>query len=66
MQQPRLSFATMRSGRNVTGRVTADSTTAVLRFSERPRTRYLVLWLTRLPEADRGFQGQVAEVTVRS
>ena len=30
------------------------------------RTRYLVLWLTALPSVEGGFQGQVAEVVVRS
>ncbi|QIK67932.1 hypothetical protein G7072_17710 [Nocardioides sp. HDW12B] len=29
-------------------------------------TRYLVLWLTALPSVDGGYQGQVAEVVVRS
>ncbi len=46
------------------GRVTGAGPTAVL---EAPvRTRYLVVWLTRLPAVAGGFAGKIAEITVRS
>jgi len=38
----------------------------VLAGSEPVTARYLVLWLTALPEGSDGYQGSVAEVTVRS
>ena len=31
-----------------------------------PSTRYLLVWLTKLPPADGGFRGEIAEITVRS
>jgi hypothetical protein len=31
-----------------------------------PRTRYLLVWLTRLPAADGGYRGEITDVTVRS
>ncbi|MCZ4499449.1 MAG: prkC 3 [Marmoricola sp.] len=45
---------------------TANGTSVVLRIDPTVRTRYLILWLTKLPKSARGFQGQVAEITVRS
>lgn len=39
---------------------------ARLRFGGPVRTRWLVVWLTSLPPNQGGYQGQVAEVTVRS
>ena len=39
---------------------------ARLRFGEPVRTRWLVVWLTSLPPGQGGYQGQVAEVSVRS
>ena len=38
----------------------------VLRLDEPTTTRYLVVWLTSLPQVEGGFQGQVAEIVVRS
>ncbi len=31
-----------------------------------PTTRYLLLWLTSLPETSGGFRGEIADITVRS
>ncbi len=31
-----------------------------------PKTRYLLVWLTKLPAASGGFRGEIAEITVRS
>lgn len=44
----------------------ANGTSVVLRVDPAVRTRYLIVWLTKLPKSARGFQGQVAEITVRS
>jgi hypothetical protein len=55
--------ADLADARRLTGLV-ANGTTAVARF-DRTRTRYLVVWLTKLPAADGGFRGQIDEVTVR-
>ncbi len=48
------------------GALTADGPTALFRTPAGTRTRYLILWLTKLPAVASGFQGQVAEITVRS
>ena len=37
-----------------------------VRLDPAPTTRYLLVWLTRLPAADGGYRGQIADVTVRS
>jgi serine/threonine protein kinase len=39
---------------------------AVFRLEPTVRTRYLVIWLTKLPKVSGGFQGKIAEITVRS
>lgn len=57
--------AELADARRVTG-ATADGTTVVLRAGQPQRTRFLVLWLTRLPPVAGGFRGEVTEVTVRS
>lgn len=44
---------------------TATGTTARIPVSPSIRTRYLVIWLTKLPAVPKGFQGAIAEVTVR-
>jgi hypothetical protein len=46
--------------------MTADSTSAVIRVSPKVTTRYLVVWLTKLPPVPGGFRGEIAEVAVRS
>jgi hypothetical protein len=46
--------------------LTADGTTATFRLDPKTRTRFLIVWLTNLPQVDRGFQGQIAEIAVRS
>ena len=39
---------------------------ATIALDPTPKTRYLVVWLTRLPAADGGFRGEITDVTVRS
>lgn len=48
------------------GAITAEGPTVLFRVEPATTTRYVIVWLTRLPAVDRGFQGQVAEITVRS
>ncbi len=48
------------------GGLTADSTTALYRTDPGTRARYVIVWLTKLPAVEGGFQGQIAEITVRS
>lgn len=50
--------------RRVAGR-TAAGNRAALALDRPVTTRYLVVWLTKLPAADGGFRGQVAEIVVR-
>jgi hypothetical protein len=45
---------------------TADGTTVILRVDPSQRTRFLVVWLTKLPPVTGGFRGEITEVTVRS
>jgi serine/threonine kinase PknH len=44
--------------------VTLDRTRVRTRFDEPATGRYLVIWLTALPEVDGGFRGEIAEVVV--
>jgi len=46
-------------------RQTGAGNRATLDLDEPVTTRYLVVWLTKLPAADGGFRGQVAEIVVR-
>lgn len=51
------------------GTLTADQPATTFRLDTPVRTRYLVVWLTRLPavpDAPNRYRGQVDEVTVRS
>ncbi|RNM12578.1 protein kinase family protein [Nocardioides pocheonensis] len=58
--------AELSDTRRVTG-VTADGTTALMRVDPAQRTRFLVVWLTKVPQVTGGgFRGEIAEVTVRS
>ena len=57
--------AELADTRRVTG-LSADGTSALLRADPAVRTRFLVVWLTRLPAVTGGFRGEIAEVTVRS
>jgi putative peptidoglycan lipid II flippase len=58
--------AELSDTRRVTG-VSADGTNALLRVDPAQRTRFLVVWLTKLPPVTGGgFRGEIAEVTVRS
>ncbi|MFL6060332.1 MAG: protein kinase family protein [Marmoricola sp.] len=45
--------------------ITTTGTDAVFRTSS-TRSRYLIIWLTKLPRAGAGYQGRIAEVEVRS
>lgn len=47
------------------GAVQGAGTHAVVRLDRPTMARYVLVWLTRLPQADGGFRGQVAEVAVR-
>jgi hypothetical protein len=44
----------------------AAGTSADLRLEKAVSTQWLVVWLTKLPSAPGGFQGRVAEISVRS
>ena len=44
----------------------AASEQAVVELDPAPSTRYLLVWLTKLPPADGGFRGEITEITVRS
>jgi hypothetical protein len=57
--------AELADTRRVAG-ATAEGTQAVIRLDPKPRTRFLVVWLTKLPPASGGFRGEVAEVAVHS
>ena len=57
--------AELADARRVAG-ITADGTTAILRVDPARRTRFLVVWLTKLPEVTGGYRGEITEVTVRS
>jgi serine/threonine protein kinase len=46
--------------------LTAEGDSAVFRIEPKTHTRYLVIWLTKLPKVAGGFQGKIAEITVRS
>ncbi|HYO40584.1 MAG TPA: hypothetical protein VER39_13115 [Nocardioidaceae bacterium] len=52
-------LSTVASDKAAGRRVTLD-------LEERVRTRWLVVWLTSLPTAPGGYQGRVAEISVRS
>ena len=58
--------AELSDARRLTG-ATADSDTAILRLEKTQRTRFLVVWLTKLPPVSGGgFRGEITEVAVRS
>ena len=48
------------------GSMTVDQTATTFRLDAPVTTRYLVVWLTRLPPVKNGFRGQIDEVTVRA
>ena len=39
---------------------------ATVKLDPTPTTRYLLVWLTRLPAADGGYRGEITDITVRS
>ena len=58
--------AELADARRVTG-LSADGTSALLRADPALHTRFLIVWLTKLPPVTGGgFRGEIAEVTVRS
>jgi serine/threonine protein kinase len=57
--------ADLADARRIAG-TTVDSTTGILRADPEQRTRFLVVWLTKLPAATGGYRGEITEVTVRS
>lgn len=44
---------------------TATGTLSVARFESPVRTRYILVWLTKLPEAPGGFRGEITEAIPR-
>lgn len=46
--------------------ITADQRATTIRLGSEVKTRFLVVWLTRLPAVNHGYRGQIDEVTVRS
>jgi len=57
---------TSRDGLVKVGSVDAAGATAEVTPDRAVSTRWLVVWLTSLPPADGGYQGRVAEISVRS
>lgn len=58
--------AELSDARRLTG-VSADGTSALLRVDPAVHTRFLVVWLTKLPPVTGGgYRGEITEVTVRS
>jgi len=57
--------AELSDTRRIAG-LSADGTSALLRVDPAQHTRFLVVWLTKLPAVTGGFRGEIAEVTVRS
>ena len=54
------------SGLTRFGSLTADGTKARANLEEGSKTRFLVVWLTAVPEVSAGkFQGEVREIVVR-
>ena len=60
------SQPTSTAGLTKLASVQGAGTAATLSASSPYKTRYLVVWLTSLPAQSGGFQGRVAEITVRS
>jgi hypothetical protein len=52
-------------GNDTAGNETAGNDT-VLRLDKGTRTRFLVVWLTRLPKAPGGYRGEIADLSVWS
>ncbi len=48
------------------GAKTAASERSSVSLAPAPSTRYLLVWLTRLPKADGGYRGEITDITVRS
>jgi hypothetical protein len=44
----------------------AATTSATIRLDGKPRTRYLLVWLTRLPAVPGGYRGEITDAVVRS
>jgi hypothetical protein len=39
---------------------------ATVRLNPAPKTRYLLVWLTKLPAVSGGFRGEIVDISVRS
>jgi hypothetical protein len=63
---PGASRPTSTDGLKKVGSVSDAGTRADVRLDGTVRTRYLVVWLTSLPPVPSGYQGQIAEIVVRS
>ena len=63
-KEPTGSPATLDGWEPVAGAADADEV-ATLKPAPGTRTRYLLVWLTKLPKAGSGFRGEIAEVTVQ-
>jgi hypothetical protein len=57
--------ADLADARRVAG-TTVDTSSGILRADPKVRTRFLVVWLTKLPAVAGGYRGEITEVTVRS
>jgi serine/threonine protein kinase len=56
---------TSLQGIDVAGQTTVTGTHGEVTLDPAPTGRYVVVWLTQLPTAARGFRGEVAEVVVK-
>ena len=48
------------------GAETGATESTTIRLDGSPRTRYLLVWLTRLPPVQGGYRGEITDITVRS
>ncbi len=51
---------------NRVGSMVVDRSSTTFRLEQPVKTRYLVVWLTRLPPVKGGYRGQIDEITVRA
>ncbi len=59
-------FPTSLDALTKVGGATATGERATVTLDPTPTTRYVLVWLTRLPAADGGYRGEVTDITVRS
>ena len=60
------SYPTQLDQLDKVGSAIADGDRATVKLDPVPTTRYLLIWLTRLPPVSGGYRGEIADVTVRS